>query len=98
MNELPFKEIRISNDIRIRKFMQSSKDDEFVWHRDEEDRTIACRYPTNWMIQLEDGLPKKIGEDPIFIPAKTWHRLIKGTGDLEVQIGINNKDEESIHI
>lgn len=95
---LPFIQIEQSESVYIRKFSELTSTDELVWHRDEEDRTVTCKYHTDWMMQLENSLPMKLGENKIFIPANTWHRLIKGTGDLEVQIGINNKNEEGIHI
>jgi hypothetical protein len=90
---LPFTQTVQSESFYIRKFSELTCMDELMWHRDEDDRTVTCKYHTDWMMQLENSLPIKIGETEIFIPANTWHRLIKGTGDLEVQIRINNKDE-----
>ena len=98
MSELPFEEIHVSNDTRIRKFMQSSEEGEFVWHRDEEDRLVICERETDWMLQIDNDLPIELSNCRIYIPSGKWHRIIKGSGDLEVQIRINNKDETSIHI
>jgi hypothetical protein len=40
---------------------------------------------TDWMIQIDNELPKSI-EENTFIPKEVWHRLIKGSGDLIVKI------------
>ena len=40
---------------------------------------------TDWMFQFENQLPFPL-KDTLFIPKDTYHRLIKGTGTLNVQI------------
>jgi hypothetical protein len=37
------------------------------------------------MIQLDNELPKTLNEK-VFIPMGMWHRVIKGTGDLEIKL------------
>ncbi len=82
---LPFQETKLSDNTFIREFKQDTDSGEFMWHRDREDRIIESISQTDWFIQLDDELPKKIvGE--IFIPMGVYHRLIKGTGDLKIRL------------
>lgn len=67
----------------IRKFSEYSDSEEFKWHWDEEDRLVHRVHETDWKLQLDNELPKQI-KSTISIPKRTWHRLIKGTGDLSV--------------
>jgi len=81
---LPFKEDQISDNTFIRVF-NNSDSGEFHWHRDLEDRIIESINDTNWLIQLDNELPKLI-KGEIFIPIGVYHRLIKGTGDLKIKL------------
>jgi hypothetical protein len=81
----PYIENKISENTFIREFKQDTDSGEFAWHRDYEDRIIKSINETDWMIQLDNELPKPIiGE--IFIPMGVYHRLIKGTGDLKIEL------------
>jgi hypothetical protein len=82
---LPFVETKISDNTFIREFSQDTDSGEFMWHRDREDRIIESIGETDWLIQLDDELPKKI-EGEILIPMGAYHRLIKGTGDLKIKL------------
>ncbi len=82
---LPFKETKLNDNTFIREFYQNTDSGEFVWHRDRESRIIESINETDWMIQLDDELPKKI-EGEIFIPMGIYHRLIKGSGDLKIKL------------
>ena len=84
MEELPFKE-EIKNSWYHRTFSGNLLEDELKWHWDDEDRLVVPIHENDWMIQLDDELPKKINES-IFIEKGMMHRLIKGTGDLELKI------------
>ncbi len=68
-----------------RKFTQDIDDDELVWHRDERDRQVTVLEQTDWQFQFDNELPQLL-KDVIFIPKNTYHRLIKGTGELNVHI------------
>ena len=95
---LPFKEISRSSNSIERIFEQSISSEDLMWHRDLEDRVLYPISTTYWMIQIEDELPKRI-EAGTIIPAGVWHRLIKGTGDLNITIQINNiEDAQSLYI
>ena len=82
---LPFQETKISNNTFIREFSQDTDSGEFMWHRDREDRIIESLNDTDWMLQIDNELPKKI-EGEILIPMGIYHRLIKGTGDLKIKL------------
>lgn len=82
---LPFKETKIDDNTFIREFSQDTDSGELMWHRDREDRIVEPIEDTDWMVQLDNELPKKI-EGEVFIPMGVYHRLIKGTGDLKVRV------------
>jgi hypothetical protein len=85
MQDRPYKEIKQSNYI-IREFSQSIPTLELVWHRDKEDRIVQATHETDWQVQLDNEVPQRFPENKLFIPKETYHRLIKGTGDLVVKI------------
>lgn len=82
---LPFKETKLSDNTFIREFNQDTDSGEFMWHRDREDRIIESLDDTDWLFQIDNELPKKI-QGQIFIPKGIYHRLIKGTGNLQIRL------------
>lgn len=82
---LPFQENKISDNEFIREFSQNTDSGELMWHRDYEDRIIESIDDTDWMIQIDNELPKKI-KGKVFIPKGIYHRLIKGNGDLKIKL------------
>lgn len=84
MEDFPFEEL-IKKDYVIRTFSEDVDDMELIWHRDREDRIVKSISETDWLIQLDNELPKSLTET-IFIPKNTYHRVIKGSGNLTVKI------------
>jgi hypothetical protein len=82
---LPFQETKLSDNTFIREFKQDTNSGEFMWHRDREDRIIESIGKTDWLIQIDNELPKEINEK-VFIPMGVYHRLIKGTNDLKIKL------------
>jgi hypothetical protein len=82
---LPFQETKLGNNVFIREFNHDTDSGEFMWHRDREDRTIQSIGKTDWLIQIDNELPKEINEK-VFIPMGVYHRLIKGTNDLKIKL------------
>ena len=80
----PYQELRTFDTIQ-RKFKQDVPESELVWHRDLRDREVTVLGDTDWMFQFEDEIPQQL-KDIIFIPKDTYHRLIKGTGELNILI------------
>ena len=83
--ELPFKETQLSDDHVIRTFKADVESNDLAWHLDREDRLVQSVGKTNWKLQLENQLPTDL-DQPILIRLDTWHRLIKGEGDLTIKI------------
>jgi hypothetical protein len=81
----PFNEIKISDNIFIREFKRDTNSEELKWHRDHEDRIIESLEETDWLIQLDNELPKSI-KGKVFIPVGVYHRLIKGNSDLKIKL------------
>lgn len=82
---LPFKEIELPENEYLREFNQQTDLEEFVWHRDEEDRLVQAVHITDWKLQIENELPKELNSE-IKIQAGVWHRIIKGSNNLVVKI------------
>ena len=81
---LPFKE-QLDNGYHIRTFSNETDSGELVWHRDKEDRIVESIGDTDWMLQLDNNIPTPLTEK-VSIPKNTYHRVIKGSGDLKVRI------------
>jgi hypothetical protein len=83
--KLPFiEEIKDTNE-SIRIFRSDVDEESLMWHRDREDRIIESIGETDWLIQIDNELPKKI-EGKIDIPMGVYHRLIKGSGNMKIKL------------
>lgn len=82
---LPFQETKLGDNEFIRVFRQETDSGDYLWHRDHEDRIIESIGETDWMIQLDNELPKVI-KDKVFIPMGVYHRVIKGSDDLTIKM------------
>ena len=78
---LPFQETKLGDNEFIRVFEQNTDSGDLHWHRDRESRIIESIGDTDWMIQLDNELPKII-KDKVFIPKGMYHRVIKRHGQL----------------
>ena len=83
--DLPYTEKSVGNNQYIREFSTDVDTHELEWHIDKEDRTIEVIENIDWQFQLDNNLPQLLKET-IFIPKETYHRVIKGTGNLKVKI------------
>ena len=84
--KLPFIQENFDNYL-IRTFSKDVETDELKWHFDNENRKVTILEGTDWEFQMDDELPITIKKNtPIFIPEGTYHRIIKGTGDLIVKV------------
>ena len=83
---VPYQQVTQDN-TKIRKFTLEVDSEELVWHRDEKDRYVTILEGKDWEFQLDNELPLELKKgDCIFIPKQTYHRIIKGTTDLLIQI------------
>jgi hypothetical protein len=84
--ELPFNE-KISGNVRERTFSENTDEMDLKWHWDEQDRIVTPLHKTDWMLQFDNELPVKLIEGKeYFIPVGVYHRVIKGTGDLQLKV------------
>lgn len=82
---LPFQEQQVSQKDFIRKFSQDTDYGDLHWHRDHEDRIVEATHQTDWLVQIDNQLPQSLNSE-VFIPKGIYHRVIKGTGDLEIKV------------
>lgn len=83
---LPFSEEQIEPNKFVRKFSKDLFEDDLYWHKDKEDRVISKISGDDWFYQEDNKLPVKISSSPIFIKKNTWHRIIKGSSDLTIEV------------
>lgn len=69
----------------IRTFPNNISEHRLVWHRDKTDREVEVVGETDWKFQMDNELPVQM-KGKFFIPKETYHRVIKGTGDLTIKI------------
>ena len=82
----PFEQEIINGKIR-RTFSPDVESEELKWHQDLKDRKVTIIESGNWEFQMDNSMPNKIqNNEQFFIPKFVWHRVIKGTGDLIVEI------------
>ena len=81
----PYTDLEVTNNYIIREFGDTIDPIELMWHRDDEDRILEIIGDTDWQLQLENQLPTSLNA-LISIPKHEWHRVIKGTGKLQLKI------------
>jgi len=75
------------DDGNVRSFDVDQPVEEFVWHRDREDRIIEIIEGEGWQLQFENCLPFLIKPGMKFeIIKDEYHRLLKGATDLKIKI------------
>lgn len=82
-----YEDTKIDEKLFFRAIPEDCDDSELIWHLDSRDRIITVESGENWAFQLDDMLPIyiKVGYS-YFIPKETYHRVIKGSGDLRIKI------------
>lgn len=84
--DFPFEQIEKEGKI-VRTFNPDVEDDELKWHQDLKDRKVTILESNEWSFQMENELPNKLeNAKQIFIPKFAWHRVLKGSGKLVVEI------------
>jgi quercetin dioxygenase-like cupin family protein len=72
---------------KLRVFLFDTPEEELVWHRDRSDREVEVVSGVGWKLQLDDQLPEELHPGGIYyIPAMTYHRIIKGSTSLTIKI------------
>jgi len=86
MENLPFCE-QIKDGWFYRTFKSDLEQEDLKWHYDDEHRIMVITHETDWKFQYDNQLPIDLKVDTSYvIPKGEYHRLVKGTGDLEVKI------------
>jgi hypothetical protein len=87
VEDKPYKQKNLNNDIIERVFSKDILIEELVWHRDKKDRHVTVISGEGWLLQLDDQLPVELKEGHTYkIPAYVYHRIKRGNTDLTVQI------------
>ena len=84
--DYPFDQIEKDGKL-IRIFLPDVDSEELKWHQDLNDRKVTIIEDGGWLFQMDDSLPNKLSiKEQLFIPKLSWHRVIKGKGNLVVEI------------
>jgi hypothetical protein len=84
MKHKPFPFSELGN---VRSFKSDVHSEDLQWHWDQQDRLITPLNDTDWLFQFDNKLPEVLVKGiSFFIPAGSWHRLIKGSGDLNLEV------------
>jgi len=60
---------------------------ELVWHEDEYDRKVTPLNENDWEFQFDNQVPQSLKKgESIFIKKGQFHRILKGTTPLSVNI------------
>ena len=90
MSDFPFEEKQIAENVFLRYFDHNVLSEELIWHQDREDRVIKVIESNGWKLQLDNQLPVLLEKDSTYnIPAYVYHRVIKGSGRLLIEVEKN---------
>lgn len=94
----PYNENREGNIIK-RVFDTNVDKSELTWHQDHEDRIVLPINENDWMLQFDNELPIRLKtNEEYFIPKNTFHRLIKGSNTLMVEIIETNFEDDEYEL
>ena len=82
----PYLEI-VNGNVITRVLPESVTSEELVWHRDKNDRKVEILQSEGWKFQHDNQIPFELKRGDILeIKKNTYHRVIKGKGDLVIKI------------
>jgi len=88
--DFPFRESSLGGKLFLREFRENVDPEELIWHQDREDRVIKVIESNGWKLQLDNQLPVLLEKDSTYnIPAYVYHRVIKGSGRLLIEVEKN---------
>ena len=83
---LPYSDRKLTNGFE-RVFLASVESSELHWHKDRCHRTVTVLEGEGWGLQMDNAMPYIMKQgDVVGIPRDTFHRLLKGSGDLRLLI------------
>ena len=79
---------RLSDTSWIREFdPEVTGSEEYVWHRDKNNRSVEILSGDGWQFQFDNELPIIINKnDTIVIPKMIYHRILPGQNKLRIKI------------
>lgn len=85
--KFPFVQTKLDENRALRTFNESVESSELIWHMDREDRLITVLESNDWKLQMDNSLPVKLQKGrTYYIPKMTYHRVIKGSGSLVLEL------------
>ena len=88
--DFPFRERSLGGKLFLREFKENVNPEELIWHQDREDRVIKVIESNGWKLQLDNQLPVLLEKNSTYnIPAYVYHRVIKGSGRLLIEVEKN---------
>ena len=88
----PYSQRALGNGTILREFSSDTHPEELIWHQDREHRTVKVIESGGWKLQLEEGLPFPLIDGNTYeIPSRSWHRVIRGPGNLKIAIQEGDK-------
>lgn len=86
-NYNPYIDSRKSDKGFVRVFSENVDVSKLVWHMDHDDRKVTVLSGSGWKLQLDNQFPVELQKNcTYFIPKNTFHRIIRGVGDLKIDI------------
>jgi len=83
----PFSDEKICEGTFVRTFDSKQDNEDFVWHRDLEDRRVQVLEGCGWSFQYDNELPFLINiGDEFFVPKMVYHRIIPGASILRIKV------------
>lgn len=83
----PYLDLDLGDGLIHRYFDELTEDAELVWHRDRKYRKIKILKADKWYFQFDNEMPFELSEGMEFdIPSMSYHRILRGSGPLEVLI------------
>ena len=84
----PYKDYPLTNGDKLRVFSEETLMEEYIWHRDKEDRSVYVEEcGVLWFFQEDNRPPFELKKgDCINVEKMTYHRLIKGNGRLVLRL------------
>lgn len=83
----PYIDHDLGDGLTHRYFQGTVEELDLIWHRDEKDREVRVVRSNDWQFQFDNELPFTLKEGNIInISAMVYHRIIKGSGALELMI------------
>ena len=92
VEDKPYTEV-VEDKYIVREFSETVDESELVWHRDKSNRELTVLQGEGWKLQLDNKQPVDLVKGKLYvIPKEEYHRLIKGTGNLLLQIWEEKND------